>query len=747
MESSASSRSYVPSKSKKRVFPGESSMDPDVIEIPPPVDRRSKGKGIKINELIDQEIIDVDGDENSITSTEGMDTKSYKDKRAITINSLGTSGASAHRSGNWGQSLKKSSAPGSQNVIDLDGFACDFSFLNDDYVDTYSDCTPLFDDNPVYEDEYESLQSHFDNIDIPPGVEAPVSWFSGPAQNKITSGTTNSSTRLNPKPSPGVLLPGKEASHSLWSVDPWGGKSTTNSLTMGTPIHPVGHPHKAVMPSFWPNAEKAQREKIIAASKHLQYKTRGSGWGFDNKSTASGVASSHGLHNPPGFWKKHSGVEPDSFRSARIHKKTKQISSIPYIPNASKAFPVTGTWFNYDSSMYPMASSNYPPHYNPLLNDYLYFEELAHDPFELDSYAIKNNAMDLVIPFGSSSRSQNHAKYLGTPSGSSSAGQQNDAAKHVNGDEILLKFQQFQKFDIVQDTSDHHYVHNGSSLKQPSKKWAKKIQEEWKILEKDLPDTIFVRAYESRMDLLRAVIIGAEGTPYHDGLFFFDVSFPDNYPLVPPNVYYHSRGLRLNPNLYENGKVCLSLLNTWSGSQKEMWIPNLSTMLQVLVSIQGLILNAKPYFNEPAYAGLSGSPQGEISSHHYNESTFIFSLKTVVCTLRNKPKHFEDFVVGHFFKRASDILVACKAYMDGAQVGCLVKGGVQDVDEGDKSCSENFKATLGAYMKPLVAAFTQIGVKDCEQFIPPPQKGSSQTGIRPAGQRLMSPALKGVNFF
>lgn len=104
------------------------------------------------------------------------------------------------------------------------------------------------------------------------------------------------------------------------------------------------------------------------------------------------------------------------------------------------------------------------------------------------------------------------------------------------------------------------------------------------------------------------------------------------------NVYYHSRGLRLNPNLYDNGKVCLSLLNTWSGSQKEMWIPNLSTMLQVLVSIQGLILNAKPYFNEPAYARLSGTPQGEKSSHHYNECTFILSLKTVVFTLRNQPK-------------------------------------------------------------------------------------------------------------
>jgi len=47
-------------------------------------------------------------------------------------------------------------------------------------------------------------------------------------------------------------------------------------------------------------------------------------------------------------------------------------------------------------------------------------------------------------------------------------------------------------------------------------------------------DSIFVRVYESNMDLLRAVIIGAEGTPYHDGLFFFDVLFPCGYPSVPP---------------------------------------------------------------------------------------------------------------------------------------------------------------------------------------------------------------------
>ncbi|KAJ6376375.1 hypothetical protein OIU76_025501 [Salix suchowensis] len=285
------------------------------------------------------------------------------------------------------------------------------------------------------------------------------------------------------------------------------------------------------------------------------------------------------------------------------------------------------------------------------------------------------------------------------------------------------KFQLFKRFDTVEDHSDHHYTSKGSSMKQhppPSgshqRHGSKRIQEEWRILENDLPDSIFVRVYETRMDLLRAVIIGAEGTPYHDGLFFFDVFFPAGYPKVPPLVYYHSGGLRLNPNLYNCGKVCLSLLGTWQGNKNEKWQPGVSTVLQVLVSIQALILNQKPFFNEPGYERLSGSANGEKRSQEYSESTFFLSLKTMVYTMRRPPKHFEDFVLGHFINHANDILVACKAYMDGAQVGCLVKGGVQDVDEGDKSCSKSFKDSLPAYVDMLVKQFSQIGVQDTENF-------------------------------
>ncbi|CAI9100885.1 OLC1v1038073C1 [Oldenlandia corymbosa var. corymbosa] len=295
----------------------------------------------------------------------------------------------------------------------------------------------------------------------------------------------------------------------------------------------------------------------------------------------------------------------------------------------------------------------------------------------------------------------------------------NGKYKYGTPDKFLNKFEASKRFDVVEDFSDHFYSKNAPpSMKQPPRGWAKKIQNEWRILENDLPDTIFVRVYESSMDLLRAVVIGAEGTPYHDGLFFFDIFFPSNYPFVPPLVHYHSRGYRINPNLYETGKVCLSLLNTWWGSNKERWIPNQSTILQVLVSIQGLILNSKPYFNEPARPA-SGF-RFEDPWKLYNENTFILSLKTMVCIIRNPPKNFQDLVAGHFFRRARDILVACKSYMDGAQVGCLVKGGIPDVKhrQGNTiSCSESFKMQLAGYMSTLVEAFKAVSVYNCDEFL------------------------------
>ena len=58
-----------------------------------------------------------------------------------------------------------------------------------------------------------------------------------------------------------------------------------------------------------------------------------------------------------------------------------------------------------------------------------------------------------------------------------------------------------------------------------------------------------------RMDVMRAAILGAAGTPYHDQLFFFDVQLSPDHPANVPKVHFHAHGNRINPNLYVDGKA------------------------------------------------------------------------------------------------------------------------------------------------------------------------------------------------
>ncbi|KAK7362834.1 hypothetical protein VNO77_04958 [Canavalia gladiata] len=276
---------------------------------------------------------------------------------------------------------------------------------------------------------------------------------------------------------------------------------------------------------------------------------------------------------------------------------------------------------------------------------------------------------------------------------------------------------QFKQFDIIENCSDHHFFGEGKglSISQVRKGWVKKVQQEWSILEKNLPETIYVRVFEERMDLMRAVIVGASGTPYHDGLFSFDICFPPEYPNEPPMVHYNSGGLRLNPNLYESGRICLSLLNTWTGTGTEVWNPGASTVLQVLLSLQALVLNERPYFNEAGYDQQIGRAEGEKNSVSYNENAFLVTTKSMLYLLRNPPKHFEALVEEHFRKRSQYILLACKAYLEGAAIGCAFGCGKTE-HENQKGTSTGFKIMLAKLFPKLVEAFSDKGI-DCSQFV------------------------------
>ncbi|KAI9720720.1 MAG: hypothetical protein M1828_005600 [Chrysothrix sp. TS-e1954] len=75
-----------------------------------------------------------------------------------------------------------------------------------------------------------------------------------------------------------------------------------------------------------------------------------------------------------------------------------------------------------------------------------------------------------------------------------------------------------------------------------------------------------------------------------------------DYPIKEPTVKSLTTNggqTRFNPNIYAEGKVCLSILGTWRGEAGEGW-SSAQSLESVLLSIQSL-MSSNPYENEPGF--------------------------------------------------------------------------------------------------------------------------------------------------
>jgi len=135
------------------------------------------------------------------------------------------------------------------------------------------------------------------------------------------------------------------------------------------------------------------------------------------------------------------------------------------------------------------------------------------------------------------------------------------------------------------------------------------------------------------------MIVGPSDTPYFGGFYFFEFTYPIDYPHSPPKVKYCTNGndIRFNPNLYKCGKVCVSLLNTWRGDQ---WTScqSISTVLLTLCTL----LCKDPLLNEP------GVNKKHPDMKNYNEIIEYSNVSIAVCDIVRKKKgvylpFFENF--------------------------------------------------------------------------------------------------------
>jgi len=89
------------------------------------------------------------------------------------------------------------------------------------------------------------------------------------------------------------------------------------------------------------------------------------------------------------------------------------------------------------------------------------------------------------------------------------------------------------------------------------------------------------------------LMMGPDGTLYEGGFFKARLTFPKDFPNMPPTMQFTSE--MWHPNIYEDGKVCISILHppgedefNTQESAEERWRPILGVE-QILVSVISML--------------------------------------------------------------------------------------------------------------------------------------------------------------
>ena len=218
---------------------------------------------------------------------------------------------------------------------------------------------------------------------------------------------------------------------------------------------------------------------------------------------------------------------------------------------------------------------------------------------------------------------------------------------------------------------DHHYNvsikvsdNNSIFLKIP------RLTSEIKLLSRNLPvklsNSIFIVYDDARMDVMKAAIIGSEETPYANGIFIFDIYCDDNFPAQPPKFNLMTTcnsKIRFNPNLYSNGYLCLSLLGTWSGDGIEKWTVK-SNLLQVLLSIQAIVMSEGVIYNEPGHQNDAVTDVGKSRNLGYSNIVKLANIKYAMNGhLKAPPACFKEVIQAHFKYKKEKIIETCEQWI------------------------------------------------------------------------------------
>lgn len=103
---------------------------------------------------------------------------------------------------------------------------------------------------------------------------------------------------------------------------------------------------------------------------------------------------------------------------------------------------------------------------------------------------------------------------------------------------------------------------------------------------------------DENTNMVYALIKAPKDSVYIHKFIRLDLKIPTNYPYSPPEVtFVNHDSVRIHPNMYENGKCCSTILNTWGDNQFEKWTSSMG--IETILLTFHSFLDNNPYTYEP----------------------------------------------------------------------------------------------------------------------------------------------------
>jgi len=103
---------------------------------------------------------------------------------------------------------------------------------------------------------------------------------------------------------------------------------------------------------------------------------------------------------------------------------------------------------------------------------------------------------------------------------------------------------------------------------------------------------------ETDINTVHAIIKPPTNSVYRHKFIRLDIQITDDYPLSPPQVrFVNHDSVRIHPNMYQDGKCCSTILNTWGDDKFEKWTASMG--IETILLTFHSFLDNNPYTYEP----------------------------------------------------------------------------------------------------------------------------------------------------